>query len=115
MGIYCKGKVKGMKGEVETEIFINSGSDFVLLPKKIAKQIEPKYVSEGEFTLADGSRVRREIHEIEVELEDSRGKRKKCKAHATIEEREDVVVGFEVLEKLKALIDAAERTLVFKD
>ena len=112
--IYTKGKVKGEEGEVEGEIFINSGSDVVLLPKKVAKKIKPKYVSEGEFTLADGSRVRRDIYEIEIELEDSNGKKKRCNAHATIEEREDIVASFEVLEKLRAVIDTAERKITFK-
>ncbi len=93
MGITCKGKIKGEGGEVEVEVFLNSGSDYVVLPRRIAEKINPKYVGEAEFILADGSIVRRRVYEIEVEIEDHKGKRKSCKGLATIEEREDVLIG----------------------
>ena len=113
MGIYARGKIKGKK-EIEAEFFINSGSDVILLPKKVAEKIEPKLVGEVELILADGSKIRRDVYEVEVELEDSKGRRKRCTAHATIEEREDIVISFEVLEKLETILDAKEKTITFK-
>ena len=58
--------------------------------------------------------MRRDIYEVEIELEDRTGKRKSCRARATIEEREDVVASFEVLEKLEVIVDAAGRNILFK-
>jgi predicted aspartyl protease len=113
--IECKGKVKGEKKEYKGKFVVNSGSDVVLLPRKIAEIIAPKLVGEGELILADGSRVKRLIYEVMVEITDSKGKVKSCNAYATIEEREDVVISIEVLEKLGAIIDVRERKILFKD
>lgn len=114
MGIYCKGKVKGKAAEIETEFFVNSGADVVLLPRKMAEIIKPEEIGEGEFILADGSRVTRTIYKVEIELEDFEGKRKRCEAYATIEERKDAV-SFEVLEKLGAIINVRKKKVIFED
>lgn len=100
MGIFCKGKISGEKGEVETDLLLNTGSDYVLLPRSLAEHISPKPAGEEEFILADGRVVKRRVHEVEVEIEDHAGKRKGCRAFATIEERPDAVVGFEVMREL---------------
>jgi predicted aspartyl protease len=96
MGIYCKAKIKGTKEEVEVKAFLNSGSDFVVLPRSIAEKIFPNPIGEAKFMLADGSEVRRKVYEIEVEIEDYKKRRKSCKSLATIEERKDVLIGFDV-------------------
>ena len=112
MGITCRGRIKG-KREVEVDVFLNSGSDYVALPRRIAEEIVPRPVGEEEFVLADGSIVRRKVYEIEIEIEDHRGKRKSCKALATVEEREDVLIGFEVMEKLRLVLNPAKRVEKF--
>jgi predicted aspartyl protease len=86
-----------------------------LLPRKIAEKIKPTEIGEGEFILADGSRVKRVVYKVEIELEDSKGKRKKCEAHATIEEREEPAVSFEVLEKLGAVINIRKKEIIFEE
>ena len=114
MGIFCRGSVKGEKGQVEVETFLNSGSDYVLLPRVLAERIGPKPVGEEDFVLADGSVVRRRVFEIHVEVEDHAGKRKGCRALATIEERPDVVVGFEVMRELRLVLRPAEEKAYFE-
>jgi predicted aspartyl protease len=101
MTIFCKGKIKGEKGTCEAEFFLNSGSDYVILPKTMAERISPDPVGEEEFILADGSVIRRRVHRISVEVEDHRGERRECEALCTIEERPDAALGFEVMQKLK--------------
>ena len=51
MGIICKGKIKG-KEEIEVEMFLNSGADYVVLRRKIAEKISPEPAGEEEFVLA---------------------------------------------------------------
>jgi predicted aspartyl protease len=114
MGITCKGKIK-VKGEVETEVFLNSGSDYEVLPRNIAEKISPKLVGEEEFILADGRIVRRKVYEVEVEIEDHKGRRKSCRSLATIEERPDVLIGFDVMEKLRLILNPAERKAYFSE
>jgi predicted aspartyl protease len=63
--------------------------------------------------LADGSEVRRKVYEIEVEIEDHNGKRKSCKSLATIEERKDVLVGLDVMKKLKIILNLAKGKAYF--
>jgi len=115
MGVYCKGKIKGTKGEVEIKAFLNSGSDYVVLPRTIAEKILPKPIGEAKFMLADGSEVRRKVYEVEVEIEDHNGKRRSCKSFATVEERNDVLIGFDVMKKLKLILNLAKRKAYFSD
>lgn len=115
MGIYCKGKIKGTKGEIEIKTFLNSGSDYIALPRIIAEQISPKPIGEAKFMLADGSEVRRKVYEVEVEIEDHTGRKKSCKSFATIEERKDVLVGFDVMKKLKLILNPAKRKAYFSE
>jgi predicted aspartyl protease len=112
MAIYLKGKIKGKTGEYEGLFFINTGADVILIPKQIGEEIKPKFVGRGELLLADGSKVKRDLYE--VELIDSEGKIKNCKALATLEKREDVVTSFETLKKVGAVIDVKEEKIEFK-
>jgi hypothetical protein len=45
---------------------------------------------------------------------DSKGKIKSCKGLATSEKREDVVISFETLRKVGAIIDVSEEKVEFK-
>jgi len=114
MTIYLKGKIRGESGEHEGLFFINTGADVILIPKEIAEKIKPKFVGKGELLLADGRKVKRDLYEVEVELTDSKGKIKSCKALATLEKREDVVISFETLRKVGAIIDVSEEKVEFK-
>jgi len=114
MGIYLKGKIKGEKGEYEGLFFINTGSDVILIPKEIGEKIKPKFVGKAELLLADGSKVKKELYEVEVELIDCKGRVKSCTALATLENREDVVISFETLKKVGAVIDVREEKVEFK-
>lgn len=113
MGIFCKGKIRGEKGEVETEVFLNTGSDYVILPRSVSERIKPKPVGEEEFELADGSIVPRKVYEIEVEVEDHKGERRKGRAFCTVEERRDVAIGFEVMRDLRLVPDPAKGVVYF--
>ncbi len=75
----------------------------------------PRKVGEAELTLADGSRIRREIYEVEIEVVDATGKRKSCTVHASIESIDEPIISFEVLEKLSVLIGVKERKIFFKE
>lgn len=114
MGIYVKGKIRGEGSEEEVEFFVNSGTELVLIPKEIAGRIKPKLVGKAELTLADGSRVSREVYEVKLEVVDSEGKRRSCIVHAAIESIDEPVISFEALDKLNALIDVRERKVIFK-
>lgn len=48
-----------------------------------------------------------------MELEDHEGKRKKCKSFCTIERRQDVLIGFDVMQKMKIVLNTAEGKAYF--
>ena len=112
VGITTKAKIKGER-EVEVEVFVNSGSDYIILPTSVAEIVKPKEVGEDEFMLGDGSIVKRKIHEVELEVMDSNGKVKKLKGKCVVEERPDVLLGIEVLEKTGAILDFREKKIIF--
>lgn len=93
MGIFCRGEFRGQSGKIEALALLNTGSDYVILPRRMAELISPKPVGEEEFEEANGSRARRRVNEIEVEVEDYAGKKRSCRTLTTIEERMDLPSG----------------------
>jgi predicted aspartyl protease len=80
--------LRGKRGEVRSEALLNSGSDVVILPKEMAQEIGPEPVGVVLIELADGRVVRRKAYEVEVEFPDDKGKVRRVKTEATIENRE---------------------------
>ncbi|GEM_PF-307293 len=75
MGItYVEGRVRGPAGDAANVRFlVDSGATYSLLPHSTWTEIglEPK--RELEFTLADGTRVRRDVSECHVQLAEGEG------------------------------------------
>ena len=72
--IYIHGKVQGPTGkEAEVRFLIDSGATYSLLPKPIWEKIElvPKRMMD--FTLADGTIVRRQVSECYIILPQGEG------------------------------------------
>lgn len=113
--IYCETTIKGEKGEVETKALLNSGSDYLVIPREIAEKVSPKLTGEDEFLLGDGRIIKKKIYDVEVTVKDSRGRTKSCSSLATIEDRPDVLLGLSVMEKLKMFLDITEGKATFKE
>jgi predicted aspartyl protease len=70
MGIvHVNGTVTGSKGKESLRFIVDSGSKYSLLPEKVWRKIgiEPKY--EMDFSLVDGTIIKRNISECYIELE----------------------------------------------
>lgn len=111
--IWCDTAIKGEKGEVKTEALLNSGSDVVVLPEELVPEIQPKPSGTVVVELADGRAIRREAHEIEIEVVDERGETRRTKTQATIEKRDYPLIGALAMEKLGIVLNMKEGKISF--
>ncbi len=108
MGItYITGIVKGPKGEAEVRFLIDSGATYSLLPEETCKKIglEPKRYMD--FTLADGTIIRRGVSECYLILKEGEG-------HTPVilgEEDDEALLGVVTLEILGLVFNPFKRTL----
>lgn len=108
MGItYITGIVRGPKGESEVRFLIDSGATYSLLPEYIWKEIglEPKRYMD--FTLADGTIIRRPVSECYLSL-------KEGEAHTPVilgEVDDEALLGVVTLEILGLVFNPFKRTL----
>jgi predicted aspartyl protease len=113
--IWCKVGLKGRTGEVDVTSLLNSGSDLVVLPKRIAKEISPNPVGDVEVELANGKIVRRKVYEVDLWIENpDTGEKREAKVQATIEERDYPLIGISAMEKLKIVPDVVSGKILFK-
>jgi hypothetical protein len=59
--VYIVGRVRGPSGEEEVRFLVDSGATYTVLPEKVWKNIGLKPMREHEFTLADGTVIKREF------------------------------------------------------
>jgi predicted aspartyl protease len=105
--------LKGKKGGVRSKALLNSGSDVVILPKQMAQEIGPEPAGVVLIELADGRVVRRKAYEVEVELRDEKGKIRRVRTEATIEDRECPVLGSDAMRKLGIILNMKEGKVSF--
>lgn len=112
--VWCTTTFKGEKGEFKTEALLNSGSDVVILPRKLAREIGPTLAGTGVFELADGRTIRRKIYEIEVEvINEEKNEIRNSKTYATIEKRDYPLLGTDAMRKLKIIPDVVRGKVLF--
>lgn len=69
MGItYIVGRVRGPSGEEEVRFLVDSGATYTVLPERVWRSIGIKPMREHEFTLADGTVIRRKVSECYIML-----------------------------------------------
>jgi len=74
MGItYIVGKVRGPSGEEEVRFLVDSGATYTVLPEKVWRRIGLNPLREHEFTLADGTIIRRKVSECYISLPQGEG------------------------------------------
>jgi aspartyl protease family protein len=109
MGVsYIEGRVRGPAGEAAVEFMIDSGAMYSLLPAAIWKAIGLEARRAMEFSLADGSKMRRRISECVVSLPQG-------EVHSPVilgEPGDDQpLLGVVTLEELALVFDPFRRTL----
>jgi clan AA aspartic protease len=108
MGItYVVGRVKGPLGEEEVRFLVDSGATYTVLPEKVWTSIGLKPLREHEFTLADGTVIRRKVSECYIMLPQGEG-------HTPVvlgEEDDQALLGVVTLEILGLVFNPFKRTL----
>ena len=109
MGLtYIEGTVAGKKGKKATvEFLVDSGAIYPLLPEKDWKAIGLKPKRNMTFTLADGTKVTRDISECHITLPQG-------DAHTPVilgEPGDDALLGAVTLEILGLVLNPFNRTL----
>ena len=108
MGItYIQGKAKGPKGSEDIRFLIDSGATYSLIPLKIWKKIGLKPKRQMEFTLADGTLIKRNVSECYIMLSEGEG-------HTPVilgEEDDEALLGVVTLEILGLVFNPFNRTL----
>jgi clan AA aspartic protease len=109
MGItYIEGKVSGPAGKVEVvQFLVDSGAIYSLLPLAVWKSIGLVAKRGASFTLADGTRIERQISECYISLPQGEG-------HTPVvlgEEGDEALLGVVTLEILGLVLNPFNRTL----
>jgi clan AA aspartic protease len=108
MGItYIDGEVEGPKGKATVRFLIDSGATYSLLPLNVWKQIglEPK--RSLQFTLVDGTVIKRDVSECYINLLQGEG-------HTPVilgEDSDEALLGVVTFEILGLVFDPFRRTL----
>ncbi len=109
MGLtYIEGKVVGANDEAATVNFlVDNGANYTLLSKDIWERLELKAKKTLNFTLADGTKIKRDISECRIEIlgEDF---------HTPVilgEEGDESLLGAVTLEILGVVLNPFNRTL----
>ncbi len=108
MGItFVDGKVEGPTGKEDVRFLIDSGATYSLLPYRIWNSIGLKAKRSLEFTLADGTIIKRDVSECHIELPQGEG-------HTPVilgEGSDDALLGVVTLEILGLVLNPFNRTL----
>ncbi len=108
MGItYIEGEVKGPKDRKTVKFLIDSGATYSLLPLNVWKEIglTPKRMLD--FTLADGTSLRRGVDECYIILQEGEG-------HTPVilgEDQDEALLGVVTLEILGLVFNPFSRTV----
>jgi len=108
MGItYIEGKVKGPSGEERVRFLIDNGATYTVLPENIWRKIGLKPMREHEFTLADGTIIKRKVSECYISIPQGEG-------HSPVvlgEADDQALLGVVTLENLGLVFNPFKRTL----
>jgi clan AA aspartic protease len=108
MGItYIAGEVEGPGGKETVRFLIDSGATYSLLPLKVWQAIGLKPKRAMEFTLADGTLIKRGVSECYISLKEGEG-------HMPVvlgEESDEAVLGVVTLEILGLVFNPFNRNL----
>ena len=108
MGVtYIGGEVKGPKGKRTVKFLIDSGATYSLLPLNVWKKIGLKPRRSLEFTLVDGTVIKRGVSECYIKLPQGEG-------HTPVilgENSDEALLGVVTLEILGLVFDPFKRTL----
>ncbi|MDQ1708180.1 MAG: hypothetical protein QOJ88_1391 [Pyrinomonadaceae bacterium] len=105
---YIEGTVTGPNGKQATvELLVDSGARYTLLPESSWKQIELSPKRRMTFTLADGTRIERDISECLISLPQGEG-------HTPVilgESGDEALLGVVTLEELGLVLNPFQRSL----
>ncbi len=105
--VYIVGRVRGPSGEEEVRFLVDSGATYTVLPEKVWKSIGLKPMREHEFTLADGTVIKREVSECYISLPQG-----ECHSPVVLGEADDqALLGVVTLEILGLVFNPFKRTL----
>lgn len=108
MGItYIIGRVKGPLGEEEVRFLVDSGATYTLIPEKVWRSIGLKPLREHDFTLADGTVIRKSVSECYLSLPQG-----ECHTPVVLGEADDQpLLGVVTLEILGLVFNPFKRAL----
>jgi len=104
---YIEGRVKGPLGEEEVRFLVDSGATYTVLPEKVWRKIGLQPIREHDFTLADGTVIKRKVSECYISLPQGEG-------HTPVvlgEADDHALLGVVTLEILGLVFNPFKRTL----
>lgn len=108
MGItYIEGEVKGPSGREKVRFLVDSGATYTVLPEEVWRRIGLTPLREHDFTLADGTVIRRKVSECYISLPQG-------EAHTPVvlgEVDDQALLGMVTLEILGLVLNPFKRTL----
>jgi clan AA aspartic protease len=109
MGItYIEGRVKGSSGKEESvQFLVDSGATYSLLPEKTWKALGPEPKRRMSFSLADGTKVEREVSEAHMVFPQGEGHSPVILGVAG----DEALLGVVTLEVLGLVFNPFDRTL----
>lgn len=105
--IFMLGKVEGPAGKEEVRFLIDSGATYSLIPRAVWNKIGLKAKRTMEFTLADGTTIKRGVSECYIMLPQGEG-------HTPVilgEGSDEALLGVVTLEILGLVLNPFNRTL----
>lgn len=105
---YVEGTVSGPTGkQASAEFLVDSGAKYTLLPEPIWKAIELSPKRRMTFTLADGTRIERDVSEMHIALPQGEG-------HTPVilgEPGDEALLGAVTLEEFGLVLNPFQRSL----
>ena len=109
MGITrIKAKVGNGKTALNVDFLVDSGATYSLLPKSVWKKLHLLPLNEMQFSLADGTIIKRDISEVKIEYKGI------CRTSPVIlgEDKDDALLGAVTLETMGLMLNPFTRELL---
>lgn len=101
-------RVRLGKNVEDVKFLVDSGATYSLLPRLVWEKLKLKPLNEMQFTLADGSIIKRYISEVKIEYKNI------CRTSPVIlgEDKDDALLGAVTLETMGLMLNPFSRELL---
>jgi predicted aspartyl protease len=114
MKVWVEGEIIGER-KIKVPMLVNSLSDLVVLPTKIAKRVRPKFLGyEILIKVGGGGKVKGKACLVKVKIKDKKGEEREVEVEGVvIKGEENCILGHEALSKLRTKVDFSKGELEF--